>query len=173
MVHLAKFPVGTAISGTAIVPVMPYRNPLAMVDWLCGAYGFQKRGIAKGKNIEFEHAELAFGDSMYMVVAAQNPTFDRLLVHPDQVGGVETHACYLVVPDIDAHYARAAASGAEIIYGIRAKESGGRGYASRDPEGHVWLFGTYDPFEHRQAHEHRRRRKLRLGVPALAAALLL
>jgi hypothetical protein len=26
------------------------------------------------------------------------------------------------------------------------KPYGGRGYAARDPEGHVWSFGSYDPW---------------------------
>jgi hypothetical protein len=52
---------------------------------------------------------------------------------------------------VDAHFANAKAKGAEIIFGIRTGNYGGRGYACRDPEGHVWMFGTYDPHQARPA----------------------
>src|SRR5262249_20955576 len=40
---------------------------------------------------------------------------------------------------------KAKAKNAEIIFGVRVENSGGQGYACRDPEGHLWMFGTYDP----------------------------
>jgi uncharacterized glyoxalase superfamily protein PhnB len=101
---------------------MPYRNALAMVDWLCDVYGFEKRRVITSKAGEFRQAQLAFGDSMILVVPIADSKLERLVVHPDQIGGVETQACYLVVPDIDAHYARATAKGAEIISAIEGKD---------------------------------------------------
>ena len=129
----------------AVVPTMPYRNTTAMVDWLCDALGFQKQVIVKGEDEKIKHAELAFGESMIMVVGVQDSPFEKLVVHPDQVGGVETQTCYLIVADVEAHFARAKAKGAEIIFAVRVENHGGRGYACRDPEGHMWMFGTYDP----------------------------
>jgi uncharacterized glyoxalase superfamily protein PhnB len=52
----------------------------------------------------------------------------------------------VIVPDADAHYERAKAAGAAIVYDIRDEDYGGRGYSCRDPEGHLWNFGTYDPW---------------------------
>jgi uncharacterized glyoxalase superfamily protein PhnB len=129
----------------AVVPTMPYHNTVVMVEWLCEAFGFQRRFIVKGEDGTIKHAELTFGESMIMVVPVQDTPFEKLVVHPNQLGGVETQTCYLVVADVDAHYARAKAKGAEIIFGVRVEDRGGRGYACRDPEGHMWMFGTYDP----------------------------
>ena len=129
----------------AVVPTMPYRNTTAMVDWLCDAFGFQKQVIVKGEDEKIKHAELTFGESMIMVVGVHDSPFEKLVVHPDQVGGVETQTCYLIVADVEAHFARAKAKGAEIIFAVRVENHGGRGYACRDPEGHMWMFGTYDP----------------------------
>ena len=129
----------------AVVPTMPYRNTTAMVDWLCDAFGFQKQVIVKGEDEKIKHAELTFGESMIMVVGVQDSPFEKLVVHPDQVGGVETQTCYLIVADVEAHFASAKAKGAEIIFSVRVENHGGRGYACRDPEGHMWMFGTYDP----------------------------
>ena len=38
------------------------------------------------------------------------------------------------------------AAGATIIAEPADKPYGGRGYAVRDPEGHIWSFGSYDPW---------------------------
>ena len=54
---------------------------------------------------------------------------------------------YVYIPDPDAHCAHAQAAGAEIISAPHDNEGyPGRGYAARDPEGHVWSFGSYDPW---------------------------
>ena len=53
---------------------------------------------------------------------------------------------YVIVEDADAHYARAKAAGAEIVMEIGDQDYGGRLYSCRDPEGHLWNFGTYDPW---------------------------
>jgi uncharacterized glyoxalase superfamily protein PhnB len=50
------------------------------------------------------------------------------------------------VEDADKHYARAVAAGAEIVMELRDEDYGGRDYSCRDPEGHVWNFGSYDPW---------------------------
>jgi uncharacterized glyoxalase superfamily protein PhnB len=145
-----------------------------MVDWLSDVYGFEKRGIVKSENGEFQHAQLAFGDSMLAVVRVEDKKLERLVVHPDQIGGVETQTCYLVVPDIDAHFARATAKGAEIVSGIEGEHRGDRSYASRDPEGHIWIFGTYDPYGSRPRSsndDNRRSRKGSLRAPLSALAV--
>jgi uncharacterized glyoxalase superfamily protein PhnB len=158
MTHLAKTSTSAAGTVKAIVPTIPYRDAGAMVDWLSDAYGFEKQRIVKSENGQFQHAQLTFGDSMIIVVRADASRLERLVVHPDQIGGVETQTCYLVLPDIDAHYARATAKGAEIISGIEGKDGGDRSYVSRDPEGHIWMFGTHDPFgaRHRSTNDHQR-----------------
>ncbi len=44
------------------------------------------------------------------------------------------------------HCACAKAAGAKIVIDIKDEDYGGRGYTCRDPEGHIWNFGTYDPW---------------------------
>ena len=41
--------------------------------------------------------------------------------------------------------AGALAAGAEIIVGLEETPYGSKEYAARDPEGHVWSFGSYAP----------------------------
>ena len=42
--------------------------------------------------------------------------------------------------------ARAKAAGATIVMEIDDAAHGGRYYSCVDPEGHLWNFGSYDPF---------------------------
>jgi uncharacterized glyoxalase superfamily protein PhnB len=37
-------------------------------------------------------------------------------------------------------------AGAEILIDIKTEDYGGRGFTCRDLEGHIWSFGTYDPW---------------------------
>jgi len=72
--------------------------------------------------------------------------FGRYMKHPDQVGGFETQSAYLVVSDADELYRRAKAAGARIVIEIKDEDYGGRGFSCSDLEGHLWSFGTYDPW---------------------------
>ncbi len=56
-----------------------------------------------------------------------------------------SHGVHVAVEDVDAHYERAKAAGAEIIREIEDTDYESREYTARDPESHVWSFGTYHP----------------------------
>lgn len=48
--------------------------------------------------------------------------------------------------DVDAHHDRAKAAGATILMEPAEQDYGGRLYTCRDPEGYIWSFGSYDPW---------------------------
>jgi len=52
-----------------------------------------------------------------------------------------------VVADCDGLYARAKAAGATIVGELREMDYGGKAFSCKDPEGHLWHFGGYDPWE--------------------------
>jgi uncharacterized glyoxalase superfamily protein PhnB len=52
----------------------------------------------------------------------------------------------VVVEDVDALYERAKAAGAEIVMEIADQPYGSRDFICRDPEGHLWSLGTYNPW---------------------------
>jgi uncharacterized glyoxalase superfamily protein PhnB len=132
---------------------MRYRDLAAAVDWLCEAFGFEKQAaVSDADGIPF-YAQLAYGNSMIMLGSVRETDLDKLMRQPDEVGGVETQSCYVVVEDADAHYARATAAGAEVLLELRSDGFGRRGYSCRDPEGHIWNFGTYSPWKGRPAPE--------------------
>jgi uncharacterized glyoxalase superfamily protein PhnB len=74
-----------------------------------------------------------------------------MMKQPDEIGGAETQAPYLVVSDIDAIYASAQAGGAKMLMDLETKDYGGKAFTCADPEGHVWHVGTYDPWESQPA----------------------
>ena len=58
----------------------------------------------------------------------------------------ECYGTYVVVKNIDAHYERAKAASAKIERPLANPECGSREYSARDCDGHLWSFGTYDPY---------------------------
>jgi uncharacterized glyoxalase superfamily protein PhnB len=129
-----------------VVPTMRYENAPAAVDWLCEAFGFEKHLVVPGEGGTIAHAQLVFGNGMIMVGSAGDDEFGRLQKPPRELGGIGTQSSYVIVEDTDKHYARAVAAGAEIVIDIKDEDYGGRGYTCRDLEGHLWNFGSYDPW---------------------------
>lgn len=137
----------TADTRSTVIPCLRYRNALSAIDWLCEAFGFQRHAVyADGEIVQ--HAQLTFGNGMVMVAStAMQSEWARHTVQPDEVGLRGTQSCCVIVHDVDAHYARAVAGGADVVIDISDQDYGGRGYACRDIEGHVWWFGSYDPWK--------------------------
>ena len=81
-----------------------------------------------------------------MLGSALKSEFDSLQKPPSALGEAVSQSSYIIVVDADKHYARAVAAGAEIVMEIKDEDYGGRGYSCRDLEGHVWSFGSYDPW---------------------------
>jgi uncharacterized glyoxalase superfamily protein PhnB len=137
---------------STVIPGLRYRNAKAMSEWLVAAFGFEKQAVYAGPNDVVMHAQLTFGNGMIMIGSVASGTAaSNLLKQPDEIGGAETQAPYLVVTDIDALYARAKAAGARMVVDLESKEHGGKAFTCTDPEGHVWHVGTYDPWETHQA----------------------
>ena len=156
--------------GRTIVPTLRYRDVAAAIDWLCKAFGFDRHLVVPGDDDAVRYAELTFGDGMIMLGPVEGSAFDKLMTQPEDAGGTETQICYLFVEDAGAHYERAKAAGAEIVLDIEEEDGGGRGYSCRDPEGHIWNFGTYNPWK-RQAAGASRADRPRRSSGALARGL--
>lgn len=129
-----------------VIPTLRYDDAAAAVDWLCDAFGFERHLVVPGEDGEVVHAQLVFGNGMVMVGSMRDDEFGRHVITPARAAGRGTGSPYLVVEGADAHLARAVAAGAEVVIGIEDADYGGRGYTCCDPEGHLWSFGTYDPW---------------------------
>jgi uncharacterized glyoxalase superfamily protein PhnB len=124
-----------------------YRDAPKAIDWLCDVLGFQRHAVYPGPNGTMAHAQLVFGGGMVLVGSFSNSESQCLLKQPDEIGGAETRHVYLLVPDADAVHTRVKVSGGEVVLEIKDQDYGGRGFTCRDPEGHIWSVGTYDPWK--------------------------
>jgi uncharacterized glyoxalase superfamily protein PhnB len=130
-----------------VIPCLRYRNAPAAIEWLCQTFGFEKQLIVPNQDGTIAHAQLKFGNGMIMLGSVTDTEFGRLMKQPDEIGGAETQSAYIVVSDADELYEHAKSAGAEIVIEIKDEDYGGRDFSCRDLEGHLWNFGTYDPFE--------------------------
>ncbi|MCY3810901.1 MAG: VOC family protein [Gammaproteobacteria bacterium] len=120
-----------------IIPSLRYHDAPAALDWLCAAFGFERRFVVPDAEGGIAHARLTFGNAMVMLATARD----------DEFGPVQM---LVRVADVDTHHARAAAAGAQVVLEPHDFAFGGRLYACRDPEGNLWNFGTHDPWEDEQ-----------------------
>jgi uncharacterized glyoxalase superfamily protein PhnB len=131
---------------STIIPTLRYRDAPRMIDWLCKAFGFERNAVYEDGKGGIAHAQLTLGPGMIMLGSYRDDAPIPSKQTTADVGTLEGN--YLVVPDADAVYRQVKASGAEIIREIQDEEYGGRGFTARDPEGHAWSIGTYDPWHH-------------------------
>lgn len=132
-------PPNTRDEAPNIFPALRYRDAPAALEWLARAFGFKKQMEVPGPDGTIAHAQMSLGPGVIMLGSkrdgqgTENP-WDAV----DQ-------GLYVYVDDVDMHYERAKAAGAEIVRELQDTEYGSREYSVRDPEGFLWSFGTYRP----------------------------
>jgi uncharacterized glyoxalase superfamily protein PhnB len=137
---------------STVIPALRYRDALAAIDWLIKVFGFQKQAVyLDSDNTTVMHAQLTFGNGMIMLGSAPKPgdnsnPHNKFIVQPDEVGLRATETTCLIVDDADAVYATAKAAKADFVREVADMPYGGRAFTCRDPEGHLWSVGTYDPW---------------------------
>jgi uncharacterized glyoxalase superfamily protein PhnB len=115
-----------------------YKDPLAALDWLEKAFGFERTMVVTDADGNLGHSEMRFGDGYIMVA----PEWADDVASPASLGGKCTQTIHVHLTEgIDAHCARARAAGAVIVREPADQFYGDRVYAAKDPEGHVWSFG--------------------------------
>ncbi len=132
-------------SRSTIMPSLRYKNAPAAIDWLCRVFGFQRHAVYANPDGTIAHAELALGGGMIMLGSGKDDEYGRGFKSPGEVG-FETRSSYIVVPDADAVYARAQEAGALVVRPLQNTDYGSREFSLKDPEGHSWSVGTYDPW---------------------------
>ena len=125
-----------------IFPFLRYREANDAIEWLARAFGFEKQMVVPGPDGTVAHAEMSLGPGVIMLGSVRD---DGLGEKDSQDPGAVKQVVYVYVADADAHYERAKAAGAEIVYEPGDTDYGSREYSARDLEGHLWSFGTYRP----------------------------
>lgn len=133
--------------GSTLIPSVRYRDAHAAIEWLVRVFGFHKQAVYEGPGGNVMHAQLTHGLGMLMLGSVmEHGEFGKVMVQPDEIGGRETGGLCLIVEDCEAVYATAKAAGAEMVQELNSPEYGGKAFACRDPEGHVWWVGSYNPW---------------------------
>src|SRR5579863_8653920 len=133
-------------SPSTIMPTMRYRDANDAIDWLCSVFGFERHAVYPGPNNTVDHAALTLGGGMIMLGSGKDDEYGRGFTSPSDVGDRETRSVYIIVPDADAVYARAKAAGGKIVRELQNTDYGSREFSVKDPEGHTWSVGTYNPW---------------------------
>jgi len=131
-----------------VISCMSYRDADSAIDWLGEAFGFTPHGVYRDGDGKIVHAELLHGNGMIMVGPFGKSDFSKqYITMPADAGKRVTQSVYIITDDVDGHCEKAKAAGAEILLGPKDESYGGRGYVARDLEGHIWSFGSYDPWK--------------------------
>ncbi|GHB28995.1 hypothetical protein GCM10010331_14520 [Streptomyces xanthochromogenes] len=124
----------------SMYPTVLYDDAKAAIRRLEDAFGFTEVCVYEDEHGSVTHAELSYGTGLVMVGSkGREGVFAEAMAESGPVG------VYVVVGDVDAHHARAAEQGMEILMAPADQDYGSRNYTARDAEGNVWSFGTYAP----------------------------
>jgi len=124
-----------------IYPALSYQDAKAAMGFLNRAFGFEELMVVPGDDGSIVHAEMNLGPAVIML-GSNKPEMGW--VSPRDLPAVN-QTLYIAIDDVDAHYQRARAAGAEITRELNDTDYGSREYGAKDPEGHHWSFGTYRP----------------------------
>jgi PhnB protein len=120
-----------------VFPYLLYEDCAMMLDWLTRAFGFEEKLRFADESGTVTHAEMDVGGGSIMM---GDPGGDYR--SPKSSGGAPAQV-QVYVDDVDAHYERARAAGAEIRRELEDTPYGDRRYDAYDAEGHLWMFSTH------------------------------
>jgi uncharacterized glyoxalase superfamily protein PhnB len=121
----------------AVLPHLYYRDADAAAIWLGTAFGFREVYRVPESDGRIHIAQLQCGNAYVMIRYCANTTLSPL-----DAGGV-TQSVMVIVDDVDAHYARAVAAGAQTRTEPSDMVYGEREYQVIDLEKHLWTFAQH------------------------------
>ena len=121
-----------------LIPVLTYQDIPAAHDFLVNAFGFHSGGVHRNAEGEAIHGEVRVGEA---AIWLHRVTSEHRLSSP-LASDIANSGLFVHVDDVDAHYERARAAGAQIDSQPVDRPYGQREYGARDLEGHRWWFAT-------------------------------
>jgi uncharacterized glyoxalase superfamily protein PhnB len=122
-----------------LVPSLAFKDVPRAVEWLSRVFGFRERTEARLSGPGGCLAFLELGDVLISLTSEGG----HGLQSPESVGGSSV-GLKVYVDDVDEHFQRARAAGAEIFSELQDGFWGGRIYRAIDLEGHHWEFSQRD-----------------------------
>ena len=119
-----------------LTPELGYLDARAAIEWLTDILGLRVGGVSDREDGAVAHAELWWqGFAVYVGT-----------VGSDQERGRST-VCLVADNDgeVDRLYGRALNANCEVVFPLTDTAFGSHQFAVHDPEGHVWVIGTYRP----------------------------
>ena len=129
------------------MPTLRYRNAPAAIDWLCQVFGFERHAVYASAKRNHRPRRIDTGQRHDHARFRQGRCVWARLQTAARVEAWRHAAPTLWCPDADAAHARAVAAGATIVRPLQDTPYGSREFSVKDPEGHSWSVGTYDPWE--------------------------
>jgi len=124
-----------------IFPILRYNDARSAIRWLSDAFGFVQLFSVPECGDFVRHAQLKLGSNLIMVGSVRPG--ER--IEPPASLGAATQALCVHVDDVDSHFERARAAGADVVSPPKDTDFAFREYHARDLEGHPWTFTTYLP----------------------------
>lgn len=127
-----------------VTPCLRYKDAKAAIGWLTRVVGFAEQLVVPGEGDDIVHAQLTLGRGMVMLSSDRQDLYGFHAPGPDGSGAALN--CFIIA-DLDTLFARITAAGEKPLEGgIVDTNYGSRAFTLRDPQGHLWHFGTYDPW---------------------------
>jgi PhnB protein len=126
----------------SIYPRLAYRDEMAALTFLIRAFGLVERREARMEHADGTLAWLEIGDGVVMIGRAGEQHHG---LHSPRELGAPSALLNVYVPNVDAHYHRAEAEGAQIVMPLEDMFWGDRRYEALDLEGHRWHFAQRSP----------------------------
>lgn len=127
-----------------LIPATRYNDCEAALRFLSDVLELTEHAVYRDEDGRIMHAQMRLGSGLMMFGPPQGGAFDAFIVDPQAAQG-ETTTIYAVVEEVEALHDRIRERGADIVMSFESQGYGGSSFSVRDPEGHVWTFGDYDP----------------------------
>ena len=123
-----------SVPANIILPHIVYQNVAEAIAWLTKTFGFVEH-YRYGDPVS--GAQLHLGEA-WIMVRQGDPAYET----PAKLG-YGTQSLTVFLEDVDAHFQRTKAAGANIVEDLHETEYGERQYGVKDLDGHHWLFSQH------------------------------
>ena len=122
----------------SLTPHLVCRGAAAAIDFYARAFGATEMFRMPDKQGKLMHASVSINGSVVMLM---DEYLDYGGTSPQQLGGTAV-VLHLMVPDVDAAFARAISAGATVVMPVADQFWGDRYGSVTDPFGHCWALAT-------------------------------